>query len=61
MRSSKEEDEQGIQETILRQSLGFEHGVKNDAWPIDRNVVEHGIDDHKICFTALCVVCTPWT
>jgi len=54
-------DEQGIWKRILRQSLGFEHGVKNDAWPIDGDVVEHGIYDHKICFTALCVVCTMWT
>jgi len=54
-------DEQGIREWILRQSLGFEHGVKNDAWPMDRNVVEHNIDDHKICFTTLCVICTTWT
>jgi len=54
-------DEQGIREWILRQSLAFEHGVKNDAWPMDRNVVEHSIDDHKIHFTTLCMIYTTWT
>jgi len=54
-------DKQRILEWILRQSVGFEHCVKNNAWPMDRNVIEHSIDNHEISFTALCMICTTWT
>ena len=54
-------DKQRIREWILREPLCFEHCVKYDAWPVDRNMIEHSIDNHEINFTALCMICTTGT
>jgi len=36
-------DKQRIREWILRELICFKHCVKDDTWPLDRNMIKHNI------------------